>query len=206
VYVFVDDSGDPGFHFERGSTRLLVVACLIFDDAESLNLVVQEIEAISLQLQKVNIGEFKFSKMRFGIAKGLLETVARHNFRVHAVAINKSTWHALDARANQNIYALALANAVAGIDSAGKPINLKIDGKGNRRVKIKDFSLPMPKIRKLRYVDSRSDVLIQLADVIAGCVRRAHDQTDTANSAYFDLYRTALAPKVTLKWLEQPIK
>lgn len=206
MYVFIDDSGDPGFHFERGSTRLLVVACLVFSEAQSLNLVVNEIATLGRQLQRTNLGEFKFSKMRFGVARQLLEKVSKHNFQVVAVAIDKTTWQTLKHENYPGLSAMALATAISGIETFGKPLNVKIDGRGNRRLKIRDFSLPMPNIRKLRYADSRSDVLIQLADVIAGCIRRAHDEEDPANAEYFELYRVVLEKKVKLRWLEQPIK
>jgi hypothetical protein len=200
--VFIDDSGDPGFHFERGSTRLLVVACLVFDSAEAINIVVQDIATIGLQQQRTNLNEFKFSKMRFGMAKQLLETVSKNDFRVSAVVVDKTIWKRGNPRDTSSLYPLVLANAISSVETFGNYINVKIDGKGNRRSKLRDFSLPMPKIRKLRYVDSRSDVLIQLADVIAGCIRRAHDETDHANANYLQLYRAVLEQKTSLRWLE----
>ena len=30
--VFIDDSGDPGFKLNRGSSKHFVIACVIFDD------------------------------------------------------------------------------------------------------------------------------------------------------------------------------
>jgi hypothetical protein len=32
VLVFIDDAGDPGFKFARGSSRFFVVAYVVFDD------------------------------------------------------------------------------------------------------------------------------------------------------------------------------
>lgn len=29
--IFIDDSGDPGFKFNRGSSRYFVIACIIFN-------------------------------------------------------------------------------------------------------------------------------------------------------------------------------
>lgn len=32
MLVFLDDSGDPGFKLDRGSSAFFVIACVIFED------------------------------------------------------------------------------------------------------------------------------------------------------------------------------
>ena len=206
MYVFVDDSGDPGFQFQRGSTRLLVIGCLIFDDAESIRAVSAEIQVLAKRLQRQNLEEFKFSKMRYGLTSELLEAVCRYGFRGIAVIVDKQKWIESLPNDAPPLYPFALANALSRITDSGQPISLKIDGKGNRRIKLNDFDLPLPRIKKLRYVDSRSDILIQLADVVAGCVRRAHDSTDSSVRLYRGLFERVLASRVQAFWLESPVK
>ncbi|MBI2315295.1 DUF3800 domain-containing protein [Candidatus Daviesbacteria bacterium] len=37
MLVFIDDSGDPGFKLDKGSTSHFIIACVIFeDDLEAL--------------------------------------------------------------------------------------------------------------------------------------------------------------------------
>lgn len=32
MLVFIDDSGDPGFKLQKGSSLIFVIGCVIFDD------------------------------------------------------------------------------------------------------------------------------------------------------------------------------
>lgn len=32
MLIFIDDSGDPGFKLDKGSSKVFVIACVIFDD------------------------------------------------------------------------------------------------------------------------------------------------------------------------------
>ena len=32
MLVFIDDSGDPGFKLQKGSSPVFIIACVIFDD------------------------------------------------------------------------------------------------------------------------------------------------------------------------------
>lgn len=44
MLVFLDDSGDPGFKLDRGSSAFFVIACVIFEDkldAEEVSLIMK---------------------------------------------------------------------------------------------------------------------------------------------------------------------
>jgi len=91
---------------------------------------------------------------------------------------------------------LVLANSDGTIEGA----SVKIDGTGSReyRTAAKKYLLAEVNksgakfIRKVGYVKSHSDFLIQVADMFAGCIRRSHDVGDKNQ----ELYKEMLAPFV----------
>ena len=57
MLVFIDDSGDPGFKFDRGSSRFFVIVLLIFNDeleAEKTAIAIKELRRSLKFLQPVN--------------------------------------------------------------------------------------------------------------------------------------------------------
>ncbi len=64
MLVFIDDSGDPGFKLDRGSSLFFVIAMVIFDD----DLEVEKI-AVAMKQLKRDLGfsedtEFRFFKTK----------------------------------------------------------------------------------------------------------------------------------------------
>lgn len=63
MLVFIDDSGDPGFKLQKGSSPCFVIALIIFDDpleAEKTSLAIKELRR---KLKVSDLYEFKFNKM-----------------------------------------------------------------------------------------------------------------------------------------------
>ena len=62
MLIFVDDSGDPGFRIEKGSSTHFVIAMVVFDDpleAEKTSLAIKELRR---KLKVSDLFEFKFNK------------------------------------------------------------------------------------------------------------------------------------------------
>ena len=62
MLVFIDDSGDPGFKVEKGSSKVFVIAMVIFKDnleAERASLTIKELRR---KLKMSDLSEFKFNK------------------------------------------------------------------------------------------------------------------------------------------------
>ena len=62
MLVFIDDSGDPGFKFERGSSRYFIVLILIFNDELEAEKTAVAIKELRRNLGFPDDAEFKFSK------------------------------------------------------------------------------------------------------------------------------------------------
>jgi hypothetical protein len=182
MYVFIDDSGDPGFKFDKGSSRFFVIACCVFETAEAAELTSERFRSLLREFRWGDKAEFKFSKTRREIHERLLTDLFGLPFRVHAVLVDKLALAPQREELRQeDFYLSAIARVLSAIDYRDAGLAISIDGRGDREYRLGArvmFSRVMPerdgkRISKLRFVDSRSSPLVQLADLYAGAVRRS---------------------------------
>ena len=196
MYVFIDDSGDPGFKFDKGSSRFFVIACCVFETAEAAELTSERFRSMLRQFLSRDKAEFKFSRSRQDIHRLLLAELVGLPFHIHAVLIDKRAMvpHLGD-RGPGDLYRSAIARTLSSVQYSPSGLVVFLDGRGDKsyiqgtRVL---FSQQLSRhgdnrIRKLRSIDSRSSPLIQLADLFAGTIRRSADESD-------GLYRRLLEP------------
>lgn len=86
MLVLIDESGDPGFRLDKGSTRHFVAAMVVFRDYKQAEACSQAIKDLRLQLP--HSGEFKFNKSDSRVKDGFLEAVHPHSFEVWALGID----------------------------------------------------------------------------------------------------------------------
>ena len=185
--VFIDDAGDPGFKLEHGSSSHFVIACVIFDDDLDAIDVSQVIKRFKRDLGWSDECEFKFNKTDKQIIRTLLAKVSAYNFRIRAICIDKArirATHLTDSQEHFYNYAImkALENT-PGLNFA----SIKIDGHSSREYKQsaktyfrQHLNTGERRVAKLKFVDSKKDVLVQLADLVAGSILRStrKDKTD----------------------------
>ena len=64
MLVFIDDSGDPGFNFKKGSSRFFIIAAVIFNDELEAEKTAVSIKELRRKLNFPDDVEFKFNKSR----------------------------------------------------------------------------------------------------------------------------------------------
>lgn len=180
MLVFIDESGDPGMKAKEGSSEFFVMVAVLFEeDAVALECD-QRIE--EFRVSKGWQREFKFSHMRVTDRAAFLEAVAGFDFFYLAFVLNKrrlwspsfndkETFWSYTASLLVNNAKVHLDDATIVIDRCGDRafqqqlrvyLQRKINGPAERR-----------HIKKVKMEDSRSNNLLQLADMIAGAVARS---------------------------------
>src|SRR3989338_8487692 len=160
MLVFIDDSGDAGFKLGRGSSQFFVIALVIFDDdleAEKTAVAIKELRRILKFSDKV---EFKFNGSRSQVRRRFLKVINEFSFKIRCLVIDKGL--------------------------------IKVDGSGDRYFRRnfltylrKQLNSEHKKIMKnCRLVDSKGNVLIQMADMVAGSIRRSYDGSKTDAKIY----------------------
>ena len=187
--VFVDDSGDPGF--KDASSSHFVVACAIFMD----DLVAEEV-ALTMRKYRRAIGwdderEFKFVKMKKDYIKELLRQVSKFDFKISAVVVDKSK---VKTSSSRNFYNRIISELLT--HTPLKNASVRIDGHGGTNyIKAattyfrKAANTNERKIIDVRYVDSRENMLIQLADLIAGSIFRSTQVKKSDHADYLKIIK-----------------
>ena len=183
MIIFIDESGDPGFKFSNGSSSFFVIALLIFDDESVAEKTAISIKELRRNLKVSNKYEFKFNKCSKTFRKSFLETVMDFNFRVRAIVIDKRLIYSdMFKESKEMFYNFSLKQVLEKNNKTIKNAKIRLDGLGERtfrqsltsylrqNLNSKDIKI----LKNLKFRDSKNDVLIQLADMIAGTIHRKY--------------------------------
>ena len=179
MLVFIDDSGDPGFKVQRGSTSVFVISLTIFDDnleAEKASLSIKELRR---RLKVSDYYEFKFNNCDSRFKRAFFESVIRFKFRVRAIVVKKEVIHSFHLRTNiENFYNYVIMQVLKQSVGSIKRAKLKFDKRGEKKIRNQlrvYLSQQLDNKNKkifsdLKFEDSEQNTLIQLADMVAGAV------------------------------------
>ncbi len=193
MLVFIDDSGDPGFKLKRGSSKFFVISLVIFDDELEAEKTALAIKALRCSLGFHDNMEFKFSRSSKITRIKFLETVKDFDFRIRSLMIDKSVIKSEELKRNKNsFYSYTIKMVLKYANDSIRSANVKIDGSGNRIFR-KSFlaylrtqlnSKQKQIMKNCKLVDSKGNVLVQMADMIAGSIRRSYDISKTDHNIY----------------------
>lgn len=200
MLVFIDESGDPGFKLHRGSSAVFVAALVAFHDHDQAREAEAAIDAAAIRLRIRP--EFKFNKCRDNIRDAFFETVRPFNFCVRAIVVQKDLIYSPRLRTRkEDFYSFFVKTMLSFDDGLLKAANIVIDGSGDRefRRELEAYlrrELGHGKIKKIRFRDSKSFRLVQLADMCAGAIARSFkdDKDDPSR------WRTMLGKKIENVW------
>ena len=199
--VFIDDSGDPGFKFNRGSSTHFVVVCVIFD-----NEIDAEFASVSIKKLKRDLGwksdhEFKFNKNTYEQRIALLKVARKLDFKARAVVVDK-TKLSEKLTTDDAFYRFIIRELLARNDDL-TGARVYLDGSAGKDYRNRaasylrrELNKGSRKISGLRFVDSKTDNLIQLSDMIAGSIRRKYDLTKADRHEYCGIIK----PKMEDVW------
>jgi hypothetical protein len=198
MHAFLDDSGDPGMKFERGSSKFLVMAACIFREPEDIEAAVDAIRKCRQVIGRSERWEFKHGKTSKDMQSKFFECTRVLKYDVRAIVIDKRRLHSdtLISRPGylQNYAIMQLfSNTVGTVRNA----KLVIDGQDRRAFQLKSSSYFLKMVnsnapgtlRKVEYDDSVRNPLIQLADMTAGAIRRHFEEPQKANALHFAMIK-----------------
>jgi len=204
MLVFIDDSGDPGFKLEKGSTSHFVIGMVLFDDeleAEKTAVAIKELK------RELNFGEnveFRFFKTRNDIKIKFLKKINKFDFKIRSLVVDKSIIRSEELNSNKNsFYAYFIKEVLKNSNDTILDAKVRIDGGGNlifRRNLLtylrRELNSQERKIMKnCKMVDSKGNVLIQMADMIAGSIRRSY-----TNKVDCKVYKKIIKKHIEDEW------
>lgn len=195
MLVLIDESGDSGFKIAKGSSSHFVIVMVVFDDYEVAENTSNAINDTRTKLRFKT--EFKFSNSSNAVRTGFFRSVSKYPFTVRALVADKSIIYSEKLRSEkESFYNYFVKSLLKNDNGILVDANIKIDGSGSKEFKKNLNSylrnqLSQKKIKKFKFVDSKSDNLIQLADMCAGAVQRACRSDEKRNDEWLRILRDA---------------
>lgn len=197
MLVFIDDSGDAGFKLDKGSSKHFVIACVIFDDILDAEEAALKIKRLRRSLKWRDDHEFKFNKASRAIRLAFLNEVKSCKFRVRAIVADKSTIRSSELRRNKNkFYNYMIKEVLSKSDGSIIEGRIRLDGHEDRAYKkaattyFRQQANPRGGVIKdMKFVNSKNDSLIQLADMVAGSILRSTQVIKTDKQEYLNIIK-----------------
>jgi hypothetical protein len=203
MLAVIDDAGDPGFKFERGSSQFFVIACIVFDNLAEAEMVANALRCFKAERNWSIAYELKFNTLRKDMIKELLSAVLSYNFRIRSIVVDKPTVKNHEMRSKPGAFYNYVVKEVLARDDTLYNAKVRLDGKAGRKYKRQAVAYFRKAVNKQDYkiadfdfADSKKTDLIQLADLVVGSIYRSK-QTSLTDC---DDYLAILRPKVDEVW------
>jgi len=193
MLVFIDDSGDPGFKLDKGSSSHFVIAMVIFDDELEAEKTAVAIKELRRQLGFSERAEFRFFKTSKNVRLKFLEVVKKFNFRIRYLVVDKSIIYSSELKDNRDsFYSFFIKETLKHNNDSILNAKIRIDGSGDRIFRKsflsylrRELNSSQKKVMKnCRMIDSKTNVLVQMADMIAGSINRYNNKDKSDHKSY----------------------
>jgi hypothetical protein len=192
----VGRDGPEGFKLARGSTPVFVAALVAFNDSDEARACQTDIEALATRLRIG--GEFKFSGSRPKVRDPFFKAIMNFDFRVRAIVVTKERIYSPHLRTNKEaFYSFFVKTMLRFDDGLLSDATVVIDGSGDR-----DFRrelgaylrrhLGPGRLKRVKFSNSASGRLIQLADMCAGAIARSYRKDRTDAKQWRDMLRSKI--------------
>jgi hypothetical protein len=178
MIIYIDESGDSGFKIEKGSSRYIVISAVIFKREKDAQIVVDKINEYKKKLKYSSSYEFKFNKTNKKIILGFLKSIGRCDFEIYSVIVDKTGINLFHNVSKRKVYDYLLTVLLDKCASTKEITHIQLDGTAERAltnsIKTHLRNNLTNKI-EFKFVNSATDSLIQVADIVVGSVKRSYD-------------------------------
>lgn len=193
MLVFIDESGDTGLEISEGATKYFGIFMVAFDDNEEALSCEQRINLLRRELRLSEDFEFHFHGVSKRVRETFLKAVLPYQFFYYGIVINKKKLFGEGFKNKESFYKYScnllfenakekLENATVVIDESGRELfKYQLASYLRKKLNTKDGR---KRIKKVKMQNSKSNNLLQLADMIAGAVNRSFNEVKK-DSDYF---------------------
>ena len=182
MLAFIDESGDCGFKFGKGSSAYFTCVVVMFEENSAAEACDRCIDRLRLRLQRPNNYEFHFATCSDNVRHEFLETVSQEDFHYAGFAIDKRSLIDCQFQDPTRLYEFSVGMLCEQIKPLLDDAKIVIDKNGShefRRNLEKSLKARMGevngrcRIRKVTMETSHSNNLLQLVDMLCGAVSRS---------------------------------
>ncbi|WP_157931857.1 DUF3800 domain-containing protein [Mycobacteroides abscessus] len=177
MHVFIDDSGCGGFKFGLGSSSHLVMAACVFRDPAEIQLLASVTDECRQSMR--HFREFKYSATNRKVKDSFFDKIGPVRFAVRAIVMDKSQITSSKLRSSPSALK-SYAVRMLLTKNYGQIRNAKvvIDGQDTAAFGISDESYLLKMVNReapgtivaVKFDDSRKNIGLQLADMVAGAI------------------------------------
>lgn len=186
MFVYLDETGDTGFKFNKGSSRFFVVTILLTPDPIPLNSAINDLRK---QLHYSESTEFKFVHSSIDVRQRFLRVLVRHDVLIRSIVVDKHLLTVPHMRERETFYNYLvkmllkyddgrLRNAMLVLDQRGKGKKTRQGLAGYLRRELNRPFRKGTKINEIRYHESHRDNLIQAVDMASGAINAYYAKGD----------------------------
>jgi hypothetical protein len=197
MFVYLDESGDTGFKFNKGSSRYFVITLLLVVDPIPFHEAVEELR-VSLGFDRRN--EFKWANSSPEVRWSFLAMLRRQEFTARVLIIDKMLMTAPHMQKRDTFYNFlvrlilthdngTIQDAIVILDESVKSKKSKQHLATYLRREL-NTNVTNRKIREVRYHKSHTDNLVQAADMLSGAINTYYHR---GNSDYLDYVRVKIS-------------
>lgn len=203
VYVYLDESGDLGFNFERGSSRYLLIGLLITDRKYKADRCLKKIRRRKLKKTIKQMPEIKFNNSNRWLRRKVLHCIRDFDPDIAYIIMKKENVyeHLRSYPSSTRLYnyvaTILLENVVPNYRG---PIEIVIDKRDGSRYIQENFEdyirdkLNYPSLR-IVHKDSKEDRGLQAVDFICGAIFRYYNSND---DSYYSIIQDCLIAEIKL--------
>jgi len=182
--IWIDESGDCGFKFDKGSSEFLIIVMVYFVGNFNDNKIESIFENLKSRLNLTKDYEFKFSRCKNKFREEFLKTITDLPIRYKAIIINKKKIESAELRLQpQQLYCELIRRLLYDNKPPLKKAIMIID-EAVAKIHSREFNSILRKylskniISKIRQKRSKNNIMIQIADMIAGSIFRKYKKND----------------------------
>lgn len=180
--LWIDESGDGGFKFAKGSSRFFVIVAVYGDNPEEI--AGRTLDAIRLRHGLIQGFEFKSSRCRENLKQECLDAIVTLPIEYKAIVVDKKTLRvpALVSHPHQ-LYCEMVRRLFYDNAPPLRDATLVLD-EATAKIHRREFAGVLKQyishtvVKKITQVQSKNNTMIQVADMIAGSIWRAHEKDD----------------------------
>lgn len=194
MIIFIDESGDPGFKIQSGSSKFFVLILVIFDNELNAQNASDRIKKFKSDMKKSSKYENKFNKLEKFERILFLEEIKHCRFSIRGLIVDKETISPTNLSKDNNLYYnFFLKQLLEHNKLIIKDAKIHLDGASKRKFKktttsyLRQGLRKNKKIKSIKFVNSKNDDLIQLADMVAGSIRRHYEGEKNDSKIYRDI-------------------
>jgi hypothetical protein len=189
MLVFIDESGDCGLKFDKGSSPFFTCTAVVFSGRVAANSCDRGIDELRRRLGYPSTHEFHFSHSSEKVREAFFRAVVHEDFRYGGFVLDKKRLYGTKFTSPKAFYEFAVSLACEQMRMTLEDAKIVIDKNGDRTFKNrleKTLKLHMTdpdgtcRVRKVTMEASHSNNLVQLADMICGAVGRSFSGRDSS--------------------------